>query len=61
LRLNVPGADFGIRFEFNVETPENADKMDAVSKAVSMGVSFKMDEVRELTGMSKPVEGDEVV
>src|SRR5580704_13642960 len=47
LRLNVPNADFGIRFEFNVESPENADKMDAVSKAVSMGVTFKMDEIRE--------------
>jgi len=50
LRLNVPNADFGIRFEFNVESPDNADKMEAVAKAVSMGVTFKMDEVRELTG-----------
>ena len=61
LRLNVPSADFGIRFEFNVESPENADKMEAVSKAVSMGVTFKMDEVRELTGMSRPEEGEETI
>ncbi len=61
LRLNVPDADFGIRFEFNVESPENADKMDAVSKAVAMGVTFRMDDVRELTGMGKPGEGEERV
>ncbi len=61
LRLNYPDADFGIRFEFNVESPENAERMDAVSKAVAMGVTFKMDEVRELTGMSKPGEGEETV
>ncbi len=61
LRKNFPGAEFGVRFEFNVEAPDNDSKMKAVQSAAALGVTFRMDEVRELTGMSKPAEGEEMV
>ncbi len=61
LRKNFPDADFGVRFEFNVEAPDNDSKMKAVQSAAALGVTFRMDEVRELTGMSKPAEGEETV
>lgn len=53
--------DFDCRFRFNVEKPENEKKLEGVDRAVSMGVTFKMDDVRDLTGMEKPEEGDEIV
>lgn len=53
--------DYDIRFEFNVEKPENDKTMDTVQKASSMGVTFKMDDVRDLTGMEKPEDGDEII
>lgn len=61
LRKNFPDAEFGVRFEFNVEAPDNDSKMKTVQSAAALGVTFRMDEVRELTGMSKPAEGEETV
>jgi hypothetical protein len=61
LRKNYPKADFGVRFEFMQERPRGKEIMDSVNTAVALGVSFKADEVRELTGLTKPAEGDETV
>jgi len=54
-------ADIPARWAFNVADPEAAKKMAAAEAAYSMGVSFKEEEVRGLTGLSDPQEGDEVL
>lgn len=56
-----PWADFGTYFRLNLQDQDPAAVMNAVTQAASMGVTFQMDEVRSLTGLSKPTEGDEVV
>jgi ParB-like chromosome segregation protein Spo0J/Sec-independent protein translocase protein TatA len=60
-KMNFPDAKFDIKFEFVIESPENEKKMQAVANACSLGVTFRMDDVRELTGMEAPDEGDETV
>jgi hypothetical protein len=59
--LNFPGCGFEYRFVHNVPDPDSGTKLDAVTKASSLGVDFVKDEVRGLTGMSKPEEDDETI
>ena len=52
-RLNFPHSTARIRFQFNVESPDNATKLEAVQRASSLGVRFDADEIRRLTGIRK--------
>lgn len=61
MQLNFPQFDFRMRWEFMVEDPEQDKKATSVQTFAPLGVTFKMDEVRELTGMSKPEDGDETI
>lgn len=61
LRWTYPWADFPVRFVHDVDTVDPAAKLEAVVSASGIGVDFKKNEVRALTGMSDPAPGDEVV
>jgi hypothetical protein len=56
-----PWADFGLRFKLSLQDQDPAVVMSAVQGAAAMGVTFQMDEVRALTGLSKPTESDQIV
>jgi hypothetical protein len=49
------------RWTFNVDELNPAAKLQAVVQAAQVGVDFKKDEVRGLTGMSDPLPGDDVI
>jgi hypothetical protein len=59
--LNHPDVDFPVQFVSAVANPEDAAKLQGIVAAAGLGVTFKADEVRDLTGMSKPEEFDETV
>lgn len=59
LELNHPEVDFPVKFKSSVSNPEDAAKLQGIQVCNSMGVKFDLDEVRALTGMSKPDEGAE--
>lgn len=61
VRLNHSDVDFPVEFRSSVPSPEDAAKLAAIKTAWDMGVTFKMGEVRDLTGMAEPEEGDEVL
>lgn len=52
---------FPVRFVFEVEENSSKEKLQTVTMAVGMGVKFKSDEVRSLTGLTKPDPNDETV
>jgi hypothetical protein len=55
---------FGLQFEFMLPDPQAKDKLEAVTKAANLPgkkLTFRADEVRELTGLTKPEEGEEIV
>ncbi len=53
--------EFPVRFVFDVDEWQPEKKLEAVSKAVSIGVRFKEDEVRSLTGLGAPEKDDKVI
>ena len=57
LQKNFPGCPWKYHFKLIVPDPTGKDKLEAVAKANSLGVDFGEDDVRELTGMPKPAEG----
>lgn len=61
MRENFPHIPWRYRFRFVLPDPDAAKKLEAASKAYAMGVSFDMGEVRELTGLSKPDDGTEIL
>jgi hypothetical protein len=61
IALNHPDVDFPVMFDSSVANPEDAAKLQGVQTAAGLGVTFKMDEVRALTGLSKPEEFDETI
>lgn len=61
VRDNLPSVDFECRFKFMVPDPDDDKRMSSAQTVTSMGVSIKADDVRELSGFSKPEEGDETV
>src|SRR5262249_19084285 len=61
MHFNFPQFDFRMRFEFIVEDPEKKEKIEAIKAFGPMGLKFREDEVRELTGLSAPGEGDEIL
>lgn len=54
-------ADFQLRYVSALDKPEPDKQLDAVNTAAGLGVTFKAEEVRELTGLSKPDPDDEVI
>lgn len=60
-KWTFPTADFQVRFKFDVNVPDPKKTLEAVKSAWEMGVSFIQPEVRALTGLSNPQEGDDVL
>jgi len=61
MHFNFPQFDFRMRFEFIVDDPDKKEKIEAIKAFGPMGLKFREDEVRELTGLSAPEEGDAVL
>jgi hypothetical protein len=60
-KYTCPWADFPVRFVHDLEEPSPEQKLGAVSMAFNMGVAFKEDEVRAITGMSDPANDDVII
>lgn len=58
IQLNFPGLPWNYEFKLIVPKPDTDKKLNAVQTAWGLGVDFVEDEVRELTGMSKPQQGE---
>lgn len=52
---------FPIKFVFEIEDESPKEKLQTVTMASGLGVKFRSDDVRALTGMEKPDAGDETV
>lgn len=62
LRLNFPDASrWLMRWKYRIPDPAAREKLEAVVKGVSLGLTFKASEVRELIGMTKPDADDEII
>jgi hypothetical protein len=59
--LKEMGEDFPVRLVINVPDPENETKLTSVTAAAALGVDFIKREVRQLTGLSDPQEGDDTI
>jgi hypothetical protein len=55
------GVDFPVYFKFDVTRPQPEKALESVKAAWEMGVSFVANEVRALTGLSDPQEGDDIL
>ncbi|MDK1021938.1 MAG: DUF935 family protein [Candidatus Hydrogenedentes bacterium] len=53
--------DVRFKFEFAIGETTKKETMEAVQAAHAMGVQFKEGEVRDITGLSKPDDGDDVI
>lgn len=53
--------DLPVSFRFNVNSPNPSEQLTAINTAFQMDVDFVKDEVRALTGMSNPQDGDETI
>lgn len=60
-RCTYPEADFPVLFRFDMESGESEKKLTAIKTVVELGADVKTAEVRKAAGLSKPVEGDEVI
>lgn len=61
VRYSYPEADFPVHFCFDLESGESEKKLTAIKTVVDLGVNVKASEVRRAAGLSKPIDGDEVV
>lgn len=52
---------FWVRFKFSLEAQESAEKLQAVTTVVGLGLPVKADEVYETAGLTRPEEDDDVV
>lgn len=50
-----------LRWVFETSSPNQAEQIDGVVKLYNIGVDFVTNEVRALTGMSDPQEGDQTI
>lgn len=57
-KWTYPWADFPVRFVSDVDQPDQKEIMQAVQTARSFGVDFRVDDVRGLTGLPAPQDGD---
>lgn len=53
-----PWCDFPVRYAVDVDDSNKKERMEAVEKAFSFGVDFREDDVRALTGLDAPQEGE---
>lgn len=60
-RWNGIMPDVRFQFKFAIDERTKKEAMEAVHIAHGMGVSFKETEVREITGLSKPDEDDDII
>jgi Protein of unknown function (DUF935) len=60
-KYNRPQSKFRHRFKFDIDTEDPKEKLAAIKSAWEMGVTFDMDEVRELTGCAKPAADAELL
>lgn len=61
LRYTYPEADFPLTWRWDMESGESEKKLTSIKTVVELGVNVKASEVRKAAGLSKPVDGDEVV
>ena len=61
VRLNFPGANYRVRFEFILEKPNPEKKLQAVQAAAGLGVRFGERDVRSLTGLPEPALGEPTI
>lgn len=59
-KYNHPGTP-PCKFVIDMEHPDNKEKLETVKIAYELGVEFNADEIRSLTGLSKPQVGDEII
>jgi uncharacterized protein (TIGR02996 family) len=60
-KYNFPWAKFPVRFKSVLPDLKAAEKVEAGTKLISVGVGIKADELREAAGYSRPEQGDEIV
>ncbi|MGD9644312.1 MAG: DUF935 family protein [Pirellulales bacterium] len=59
---NCPEArDLCVRFVIDTEAPNVKERLDAIDRGYQMGLAIKAEDVRSVIGISKPIEGDEVL
>lgn len=61
LKYSYPEADFPLVWRFDQESGESEKKLTSIKTVVDMGVKVKADEARKAAGLSKPIDGDEVI
>lgn len=61
VRCTYPEADFPVSFCFDLESGESEKKLTAIKTVVDMGIKVKADEARRAAGLSKPIDGDELI
>lgn len=60
-RWTFPDADFPVRWKPELREPDPRKKMEVIEKASGMGVKFIEREIRALTGMGEPMDGEPTV
>lgn len=58
VRHTYDWCDFPVRYVVDVDDSNKKERMEAVEKAFSFGVDFREDDVRALTGLDAPQEGE---
>lgn len=58
-KLNFPKSKHRLKWQFNIEDPFALQKLDAINKGYSMGVDYRTDSVRALSGEKKPEPGED--
>lgn len=60
--LNFPAArNVHARFVIDTEKPEAAQRLEAIGRAFEMGLKIRAEDVRQVVGLSKPADGDEIL
>lgn len=59
--FNYPNADFPVRYKSTNPAADMAEKLATGLSLIGAGVPIKVDELRECSGYSKPIEGDETI
>lgn len=61
LRWNIPGANFQLRWVFDVDQANAKEQLGAAKDLFDMGAEIDANEARGFAGLSKPKEGAEIL
>lgn len=61
LKWTYPGVKFPVKFVFDIEDESPKEKLQTITMASGLGVTFGEDSIRSLTGMPKPEPGQKIV